>query len=375
MIYFDHSATTRPLPAAREAMLAALEEFGNPSSLHSAGLRAERLVRASREALAQSLGVGAGEIFFTSGATESNNTALFGAARARKKRGRRIVASALEHPSVARCLDALEAEGFEVVRVFPREGSIREEDLFKVITADTVLVSLMAVQSETGERLPIEGVAARIRETGAPALFHVDAVQAYGRLPLFPKRQGIDLLSLSGHKIGGPKGVGALYVGKGVHLPPLLLGGGQEAGLRSGTENVPAIAGMGAAVRFLFSPEGKEALRELDRVGLSLEERLREAEGVVPNFPERKVSYISNVSLPPVLSETILHALDARGLIVSAGSACSSKAKQSAVLQAYGLTGDRLRSAIRISLGLGNTEAEVDALLAALQDCRKLAHR
>lgn len=375
MIYFDHSATTRPLPAAREAMLAALEEFGNPSSLHSAGLRAERLVRASREALAQSLGVGAGEIFFTSGATESNNTALFGAARARKKRGRRIVASALEHPSVARCLDALEAEGFEVVRVFPREGAIREEDLFKAITADTVLVSLMAVQSETGERLPIEGVAARIREAGASALFHVDAVQAYGRLPLFPKRQGIDLLSLSGHKIGGPKGVGALYVGKGVHLPPLLLGGGQEAGLRSGTENVPAIAGMGAAVRFLFSPEGKEALRELDRVGLSLEERLREAEGVVPNFPERKVSYISNVSLPPVLSETVLHALDARGLIVSAGSACSSKAKQSAVLQAYGLTGDRLRSAIRISLGLGNTEAEVDALLAALQDCRKLAHR
>lgn len=375
MIYFDHSATTRPLPAAREAMLAALEEFGNPSSLHSAGLRAERLVRASREALAQSLGVGAGEIFFTSGATESNNTALFGAARARKKRGRRIVASALEHPSVARCLDALEAEGFEVVRVFPREGAIREEDLFKAITADTVLVSLMAVQSETGERFPIEGVAARIREAGAPALFHVDAVQAYGRLPLFPKRQGIDLLSLSGHKIGGPKGVGALYVGKGVHLPPLLLGGGQEAGLRSGTENVPAIAGMGAAVRFLFSPEGKEALRELDRVGLSLEERLREAEGVVPNFPERKVSYISNVSLPPVLSETVLHALDARGLIVSAGSACSSKAKQSAVLQAYGLTGDRLRSAIRISLGLGNTEAEVDSLLEALQDCRKLAHR
>lgn len=375
MIYFDHSATTRPLPAAREAMLAALEEFGNPSSLHSAGLRAERLVRASREALAQSLGVAAGEIFFTSGATESNNTALFGAARARKKRGRRIVASALEHPSVARCLDALEAEGFEVVRVFPREGAIREEDLFQAITPDTILVSLMAVQSETGERLPIEGVAARIREVGAPALFHVDAVQAYGRLPLFPKRQGIDLLSLSGHKIGGPKGVGALYVGKGVHLPPLLLGGGQEAGLRSGTENVPAIAGMGAAVRFLFSPEGKEALRELDRVGLSLEERLREAEGVVPNFPERKVSYISNVSLPPVLSETILHALDARGLIVSAGSACSSKAKQSAVLQAYGLTGDRLRSAIRISLGFGNTEAEVDALLAALQDCRKLAHR
>lgn len=375
MMYFDHSATTRPLPAAREAMLAALEEFGNPSSLHSAGLRAERLVRASREALAQSLGVAAGEIFFTSGATESNNTALFGAARARKKRGRRIVASALEHPSVARCLDALEAEGFEVVRVFPREGAIREEDLFKAITADTVLVSLMAVQSETGERLPIEGVAARIREAGAPALFHVDAVQAYGRLPLFPKRQGIDLLSLSGHKIGGPKGVGALYVGKGVHLPPLLLGGGQEAGLRSGTENVPAIAGMGAAVRFLFSPEGKEALRELDRVGLSLEERLREAEGVVPNFPERKVSYISNVSLPPVLSETVLHALDARGLIVSAGSACSSKAKQSAVLQAYGLTGDRLRSAIRISLGLGNTEAEVDSLLEALQDCRKLAHR
>lgn len=374
-MYFDHSATTRPLPAAREAMLAALEEFGNPSSLHSAGLRAERLVRASREALAQSLGVGAGEIFFTSGATESNNTALFGAARARKKRGLRIVASALEHPSVARCLDALEAEGFEVVRVFPREGAIREEDLFKAITADTILVSLMAVQSETGERLPIEGVAARIREAGAPALFHVDAVQAYGRLPLFPKRQGIDLLSLSGHKIGGPKGVGALYVGKGVHLPPLLLGGGQEAGLRSGTENVPAIAGMGAAVRFLFSPEGKEALRELDRVGLSLEERLREAEGVVPNFPERKVSYISNVSLPPVLSETVLHALDARGLIVSAGSACSSKAKQSAVLQAYGLTGDRLRSAIRISLGLGNTEAEVDSLLEALQDCRKLAHR
>lgn len=178
MIYFDHSATTRPLPAAREAMLAALEEFGNPSSLHSAGLRAERLVRASREALAQSLGVAAGEIFFTSGATESNNTALFGAARARKKRGRRIVASALEHPSVARCLDALEAEGFEVVRVFPREGAIREEDLFKAITDDTVLVSLMAVQSETGERLPIEGVAARIREAGAPALFHVDAVQA-----------------------------------------------------------------------------------------------------------------------------------------------------------------------------------------------------
>ena len=369
MIYLDNSATTAPCAAAVQAVRKALEEdFGNPSSLHAAGITAERAVRRARGDIAASLGVGENEIFFTSGATESNNTALFGAVHNKRRAPGRIVTTAIEHPSVLRCMDALEKEGFEVVRVKPREGCVRAEDLDEAITPQTVLVSIMAVNNETGEILPVKAAAESIRRKKAPALLHCDAVQAYGKLPLYPARWGIDLMSISGHKLYGPKGIGALYKRKGLNLPPLLLGGGQETGLRSGTENVPGIVGFGAAVQDVFS-QAAEFREHLSALGSYAERALGKIPGVVIQSPPGHAPYILNFSLPGILSETVLHELESFGIFVSAGSACSAHAKGSHVLAAYGYPDAQIRSSVRVSLGRENTCEEIDVLCDTLAHC------
>lgn len=371
MIYLDNSATTCVMPKAAQAMQEALTEiYGNPSSLHMAGIYAERLVTKAREAIAGSLSVRPDEIMFTAGATESNNTAIFGAARSRAKLGNRIVTTAFEHPSVLECFKALEKEGFDVVYL----SDITKLD--EAITDKTVLVSMMAVNNETGEPFPVKEAAAIIKRKGAPALLHCDAVQAFGKLPIYPKRMGIDLMSLSAHKLYGPKGVGALYVAKGVHIKPLLLGGGQEKGLRSGTENVPGIVGFGTAVSEFFA-NAAENRKKLDELGAYLRQKIGEMEGLLINSPSNSVPYIYNISIPPLNSETIQHDLERHQIFVSAGSACSAKSSGgSHVLHAMGLPSERVRSAVRISLGIYNTKEEIDRLCEGLEVCRgHLAHR
>ncbi len=375
MIYLDNSASTQVLPgAAQAARQAMLETYANPSSLHLAGIFAERVMTDARTQIARSLEAAPEEILFTSGATEANNTAIFGAVSALKRRGNRVVTTSVEHPSVLKCFEALEAQGLEVVYVRPEGGRIDPARVAAAVSPGTILVSIMAVNGETGDILPVQAAAAAIRKAGAPALLHCDAVQAYGKIPVSPRRWGVDLMSVSAHKLHGPKGAGALYLRKGARITPLLLGGGQENGLRSGTENLPGIAGFGAAVAEIFAERAAFA-RQMDMLGAYLRRELGRVPGVVVNSPETGVAHIVNISLPPFLSENIIHFLEGREIYVSSASACAARSAQSGkgsrVLREYGISPERASSALRISLGIYNTQADIDALCAALADCRE----
>ena len=366
-IYFDNSSTTKVCPEAAEKVMEMMtENYGNPSSLHTLGFRAEQEMTAARKAVAGLLGAKPEEIYFTSGGTESNNLALFGAANARKKRGRRIVTTEIEHPSVTNVMKRLEQEGFEVVYLKPDSfGRISPEQVEKAVTGDTILVSMMRVNNEVGTVLPVEAAAAAIRETGAPALLHVDAVQAFGKLPLRPEKTGINLMSVSAHKIHGPKGVGALYVRRGVRIEPHTFGGGQEKNVRPGTESSPLIAGFGAAVKVL--PETEKELAVLTELCTYCRNELSGIPGVELNSPEDALPYIVNFSAGGVRAETMLHYLSSRGIYVSSGSACS-KGKESPVLAAMDLPRERIASALRLSFSRFSTKEEVECFLAALKD-------
>jgi cysteine desulfurase len=367
--YLDNSATTPPCPEAVEAIREELTGvWGNPSSLHAAGLGAEHLLSAARAAIANRLGCDAKEIVFTSGGTEANNLALFGAANALRRRGRRIVTSVVEHSSVLEAAKELGARGFEVVYLgVDRAGRVSENDLLQAVNRDTILVSLMAVNNEVGTIQPVEAVRRAIAARGAPALVHVDAVQAFGKIPVQPSRLGADLISVSAHKLHGPKGVGALYTRKGVRLVPLFYGGSQEGKIRPGTEAMPAIAGFAAAVRALPDPlqaiAHVRALRERLLVGL------RTMEGVQINSPPEALPYVVNISLPGLQSETMLNFLSERGVYVSSGSACS-KGQKSRILRAMGLGSAEIAGALRISFSRMNTWEDIDTLLYGLQDAR-----
>jgi cysteine desulfurase len=366
-IYFDNSSTTRVCREAAEKVMEVMtEEYGNPSSLHTKGFRAEQEMSAARESVAQALGAEPGEITFTSGGTESNNIALFGAARARRKRGRRIVTTAIEHPSVLNTVARLEQEGFEVIRLQPDcAGKIAPEQFREAVTPDTILVSVMRVNNEVGSIQPVEAAADAIEAAKAPALLHVDAVQAFGKLRLRPRRMRADLMSVSGHKIHAPKGVGALYIRSGVHIEPLTYGGGQERDMRPGTESVPLIAGLGAAVRALPEPEAELArMRELNGF---LRRELSKIPGVCFNSPDDALPYILNLSAGGVRAETMLHFLSEKGIYVSSGSACS-KGRESYVLRAMGLPKDRIGSALRLSFSRFNTKEEAETFVRALKD-------
>lgn len=363
----DNAATTAVCEQAAEKVLHVMTQaYGNPSSLHAMGFEAERELVAAREAVAAQLSVGVQEVFFTSGGTESNNIALFGAVRQKGKKGKRIVTTAVEHPSVLSVMNQLEVEGFQVEYLQPDEsGRILPEQVEAAITEDTILVSMMLVNNETGVRMPVEAAAAAIRKRKAPALLHVDAVQAFGKLLVRPSRMGIDLLSISSHKIHGPKGAGALYIAGGRRFPARSFGGGQERELRPGTEPLPAIAGFGAAVRVL--PDLAEHERHMQSLNQLLRERLLQIPGVIINSPEEAAPHILSFSAMGVRAETMLHFLAAKEIYVSSGSACS-KAKPSHVLTAMGLSKDHVDSSLRASFSRYTTEEEVHALASAVAE-------
>lgn len=363
--YLDNSATTKPCKEAIEALNNTLTvNFGNPSSLYSLGMDAEDELTVCREAVAKKLSCRSDEIYFTSGGTEANNIALFGAARARRKRGKRIVTTAIEHPSVGETVKALEAEGFEVIYLAPdKSGVIPDSEIEKAITPDTVLVSIMLVNNEVGSIQNVRLAAEIIKAVGAPALLHTDAVQAFGKLKISPSALGVDLLSASGHKIHAPKGIGFLYIKKGVHIAPVVFGGGQQSGIRPGTEPVPAIAALGAAVKAL--PEVGTAYDKMRELNLYAREKLSGIEGVVFNSSEAALPYLINFSLVGFRSETVLHFLERMNIFVSSGSACA-KGGTSPTLSAMKLSSDRIDSAIRISFSRYTEKCDIDRLCEGL---------
>ena len=366
-IYLDNSATTRVCEKSAEKVLELMTQcYGNPSSLHKKGLEAQREVAHARQAVAVSLGAQPREIIFTSGGTEANNLAVLGGAAAGRRRGKRIVTTAIEHPSVLEPMRQLEKEGFEVVFLTPdADGRVPEEAVLKAVTSDTILISVMAVNNELGSIQPIEVLKKAVKRAGAPALVHVDGVQAYGKLPLRPEKLGLDLLTVSGHKIHGPKGVGALYVSKNARILPRTFGGGQERELRPGTEAAPLIAGLGAAVEEL--PDWRQAYSRMEKLRDYTLQKLSGLEGVEVNSPVEGLPYLLNFSALGIRSETMLHFLAQRGIYVSSGSACA-KGKQSHVLKAAGLPDSRISSAIRVSFSRENTERDADALAEGVRE-------
>lgn len=363
--YLDNSATTKPCRGAREKMLFAIDEcWGNPSSLHEKGVDADMLLLSARRAVAKSLSADEKEILFTSGGTESNNLAILGAAHAMKRRGSKVITSAVEHPSVLRCFERLEGEGFTVVKIpTDKKGLINLEVLENEIDEKTVVVSIMAVNNEVGAVEPVDKIKNIIKRKNSPAVFHIDAVQAYGKLPLNVKKLGADLMSISSHKIHGPKGAGALFVKNGTKLTPNALGGGQERDLRPGTEPMVAIAGFFGAVEEL---NVSKSLAEVTRLRDSFTEKLRAIDGVSINSSDDALPYIVNLSLEGLRSETVLNLLSSMGIYISSGSACA-KGHKSYVLTAMGLSDRQIDSSLRVSLSRFTTEEELDYFITGIE--------
>ena len=366
--YLDNSATTAVSPSAAEKAFKVMTEiYGNPSSLHTKGIEAEKELEQARLSLAERLGAQHEEIFFTSGGTEANNLAVFGAAEAKKRSGKRIVVSSAEHSSVLEAAKHLEQNGWDVVYITPcADGTISTEDVAEQVDKNTTLVSVMYVNNETGYVLPVKEVFTAVKRRFKDIVTHTDCVQAYMKLPVKANQLGADLISLSGHKIHGVKGVGALYIKKGIRLIPVVTGGKQEKGIRSGTESVPLICAFGAAVGKL-SPTIKERYERVSELKARLAELLSAIEGVEINSPEDGSPYVVNISAAGKRSEIMLHYLEGREIYVSSGSACS-KGQQSGVPAQFGITGKRADSALRISMTADTTEAEIEAFAAALAE-------
>lgn len=366
-IYLDNSSTTKVcMPAAQKVMELMTTVYGNPSSLHTMGFSAEKEMSKARIAIAQYLGVKDNEITFTSGGTEANNLAVFGAVAAKKRCGNKIITTAIEHPSVLSCMKQLEKDGFEIVYLQPgAEGNITPEQIQEAIDDKTIFVSMMLVNNEVGSILPVEAAAKTIVRKKSPAILHVDAVQAFGKMVIKPKKLGIHLLTISGHKIHGPKGIGALYIASGVRIQPRTFGGGQEKGLRPGTEALPLIGGLGEAV--LQLPNISEETKRIQALNNYCKTKLQTLEGVVINSPEDGLPYVLNFSTCSVRSETLLHFLASKNIFVSSGSACS-KGKQSHVLTAMGLNRSRVQTAVRVSFSRETTQQEIDIFIEAVKE-------
>ena len=368
MIYLDNAATTKVCPEAAAAALRYMtEDFGNPSSTHGPGRSARTALKEARSAIASSLGAAPGEIFFTAGGTEGDNWAVRSGAKLMRRKGRHIISSAAEHDAVRRSLDELERDGFEVTRLSPAaDGAIHAEDVLAALREDTVLVSLMLVNNETGAVTDIAAVAAALKAAGSGALLHTDAVQGYCKVPFTAKSLGADMITLSAHKIHAPKGVGALYVRSGLRLPPLIVGGGQEDGRRSGTENLPGICAFAAAVQ--------AALADGDAPSRMAALQRRTVDVLQADAPELAVNgggapHILNIALPGYKSEVLLNYLDAKGICVSKGSACK-KGARSHVLEAMGLPPKVIDGSLRVSLCRFTTEEDVDVFCRTLLEAR-----
>ena len=364
--YLDNSATTAVTPeVAALALRMMTEEYGNPSSLHRRGFLAERAMTEARGQVAGVLRCRPEEIIFTSGGTESNNIALLGAAHALRRRGNRIVTTAVEHHSILAIGKALEAEGFEVVIVPPdKNGHITPEAMATACNEKTILASCMMVNSETGAIHDISAIAAACRRKNPNIIFHSDCVQAFCRLPIEPAKWGVQLISVSGHKIHAPKGTGALYIAKGTRLLPPIYGSGQERGLRPGTENVPGIAAMGLAAQ-LMNDRRAENFAHFTALLQQMITKLSQSPAVCINSPADAAPYIVNCSVQGIRSEVMIHYLEQFGIYVSSGSACA-KGERSHVLSAMGLSNDRIDSAVRVSMTDTTTPDEIDAF------CRRL---
>ena len=383
MIYIDNSATTKQYPQVTETMTKYMEEyFGNPSSMYQLGLDSEKAVKRARKQVEEAMGAGNGTLIFTSGGTEADNTAIFGAARALRRRGNRIITSAVEHPAVLECCKRLEQDGYDVVYVgVDDKCRLDLERLEDAIDENTILVSLMQVNNEAGTIMPVDAVKDLMKKKNAPGWFHCDAVQSFGKLQV---PESADLISVSSHKIHGPKGAGALFVKKGIHLPALIEGGGQEHGNRSGTENVPAITGFGTAAEL----SAKDRDEERQRVSVMRRALLK---GLKDNLEDLRInsveedgvasgqccSSILNISFLGTRGEVLLHTLEQDSIYVSTGSACSSNKKgQSHVLGAMGLKDKEIEGALRFSFGRFNEidemEIVVDKVTAAVKRFRRL---
>ncbi|WP_028521110.1 cysteine desulfurase family protein [Ruminococcus flavefaciens] len=366
-VYLDNAATTKPCEEAVAAAVTAMtQKYGNPSSLHRAGLEAQLLMDAARKTIADSIGADSGCIYFTSGATESNNLALRGASAAYGRKRKKIVISAVEHASVEETAADLESKGFEVVRVSPREdGRFYAADFINACDDNTCLISMMYVNNETGYILPVKEVFSAINRRQPDIITHTDCVQAYMKLPVKVSALNADLVSLSAHKIHGVKGVGALFIRKGVRVLPIVTGGKQEKGIRSGTESVPLIAAFGAAVEKML-PTVAQRYEKALRLKAYLLEQLKDIEGVELNSPGDGSPYVINISAGGKRSEIMLHFLESREVYVSSGSACS-KGQQSGVLGQFGIRDKRADSALRVSITADTTEAELDAFCDGLR--------
>lgn len=371
--YWDNSATTKPSYEVIQAVMRLLSEnYGNPSSLHRKGIEAERVLKDARQIVAKSLKAKEKEIFFTAGGTEANNLALAGLFNGNSRRGKHIVSTMIEHPAVLRTLDHLKANGAEVTLVKPAAtGVVEIESILDAIRPDTVIVSIMMVNNETGAKMDVAGLCRAVKSKSQDILFHVDAVQAYGKVPISLTELKIDALSLSGHKLHGPKGIGALFIREGVKCNPIVFGGGQENNLRPGTENMPGIAGLAAAVREaepVRFMEKAAPFRAAFLTGL----KSRGIEFTLNGAYESTVPYIINLSFPGILSEVLLHALESKGVFVSSGSACSSKKKSySPVLRAMDITEARLESAIRFSFTRADFDEDIGPGLDILAETVK----
>ena len=378
-VYFDNSASTKVADSVIEVMIQTMrEEYGNPSAKHMMGVVAEKYVKEATRMIAKTLKVEEREILFTSGGTESNNIALIGGALANQRRGKHIISTAIEHPAVYEPLGKLVELGFEVT-ILPvdRAGHICLEELKNAIREDTIIVSTMYVNNEVGAVEPVEKIAKIVHEKNPDCLYHVDAIQGYGKYKIQPKKQGIDLMSVSGHKLHGPKGVGFLYIQKDAKVNPILFGGGQQRGMRSGTINVPGIAGMGEAARLAYE-HFDEKIEKMIAIKDYLMDQLEKMEGIHLNSfrGTQSAPHILSVSVQGVRAEVLLHALEDREIYVSSGSACSSNHPGiSGTLKGIGLEDEFLDSTVRISLCSENTLEEADYFLGTLKELLPMLRR
>ena len=378
-VYLDNSATTRCFPEVAELMKQMMcEDYGNPSSLHRKGVQAENHLRTAKETIARILKVNEKELLFTSGGTESDNLALIGAAHANCRRGKHLITTSIEHPAILQTMKYLEEEGFRVTYLpVDEKGCICLEDLQRAITGETILVSIMYTNNEVGSQQPVAQAGALIKKMNPQILFHVDAVQGFGKARIYPKKMSIDMLSVSGHKIHGPKGVGFLYVDSHVKLKPIVFGGGQQNGMRSGTENVPGIAGIAKAAQIMYEHYDQD-IEKLYDLKKCFVEGVKRIDQVIVNGPECMdgAPHIVSVSFSGVRSEVLLHSLEDKGIYVSAGSACSAhKPQPSATLMAMGVPKDLLSSTIRFSFSVFTTMEEINYTLEALYDIIPMLRR